>query len=484
MHDPVMDALIVSPCIAGRWRPGGPSWQNVGPGTGNVAAICSRTNDQQVDEAIAVARRCFEKTRLASLAERTSWAERVAGALERRAEDVSRALSSEHGKPLREARAEVLYGILGFRRAAEWARALEGRIIPVDDPAMRVFAVHQPRGVWAALTPWNFPVNIPIEYLGPAIVTGSPIVWKPAPSTSGVAGSVMTAILEADLPTGLVQLVPSDEIALAQHLVTHPDVDAVALTGGPATGDAVAKAAWNKHLLLELGGNGPVIVLDDADLDRAVEVVAASAFTNAGQVCSAAGRILAHEPVADRLVDRVATTARGLVVGPPFDERVTMGPVHTALVAATTNAHVRDAVERGARLVTGGGRLANMPTDLFVEPVVLDNVPLTADIARLETFGPVAPIVRLPNDEAILEAANRSDVGLVAAVVTSSVSRAFWFAERLHCGTVVVNATSNYWELHLPFGGWGGKRSGRGRLGGRTTLEEFTQLKTISVRVA
>jgi acyl-CoA reductase-like NAD-dependent aldehyde dehydrogenase len=484
MGDAGRDTLVVAPFINGQWRTGGTSWQNVGPGTGQVAAVCTRTDQMQIDEAVAVARALYEQTRLAPLRDRTAWAERVAARLEQHSEQLATALSSEHGKPLREARAEVSYGALGFWRAAEWARALEGRIIPVDDPAMRVFAVRQPKGVWAALTPWNFPVNIPIEYLGPAIVTGSPILWKPAPSTSGVAGALMSVILEADLPPGLVQLLPSDEVAVAQYLVTHPGIDAVGLTGGPATGEAVAKAAWNKHLLLELGGNGPVIVLDDADVDLAVEVVAASAFTNAGQVCSAAGRILAHESIADELVERVAQVARALVVGQPFDERVTMGPVHNAAVASTTEAHVRDAVERGAELHTGGGRLANMPTDLFVEPVVLDHVPVEADIARFETFGPVAPIVRLRSDEAILDAANRSDVGLVAAVVTSSVRRAFWFAERLHAGTVVVNATSNYWELSLPFGGWAGKRSGRGRLGGRSTLEEFTQIKTVSMRVA
>jgi acyl-CoA reductase-like NAD-dependent aldehyde dehydrogenase len=472
------------PWVAGAWRDTGTRWENVGPGTGRVEAVCVRSSRSDVDAAAAAARQAFDQARWAPLAERTRWAERIAAGMEHRGDELARLLAAEHGKPLREAKAEVASGVLGFARAAEWARALEGRVVPVDDPGMRAFTIRQPLGVWAALTPWNYPVNIPIEYLGPAVVTGSPILWKPAPSTTLVAAALMDITLEADIPVGLLQLLPSDEVELAQYLVTHPGVDAVALTGGSATGAAVARAAWDKHLLLELGGNGPVIVLDDADPDLAAQVVASSAFTNAGQVCSAAGRVLVHEGVADQLAEHVTSIAAAQVLGGPFEDGVTMGPVHTADVARTTEAHVGDAISRGAVLVHGGARLAGKPTNLFLEPVVLGDVPLEADINRLETFGPVAPLVRLADDAAILAAANRSDLGLVAAVMTRSVERAFRFAERLETGSVVINATSNYWELHLPFGGWAGKRSGRGRLGGRSTLEEFTQVKTISMRMS
>jgi acyl-CoA reductase-like NAD-dependent aldehyde dehydrogenase len=373
----------------------------------------------------------------------------------------------------------VRTGARGFRLAGEAARGLEGSFPPVEDPAKRVVVFRQPRGVWAVLTPWNFPFNIPIEYLGPAVATGSPVVWKPAPTCARIASRLVDLMLRAGLPPGLVNLVHAPDVAVAQHLVTHPGIDAVALTGGSATGDAVARVAWNKHLLLELGGNGPIVVLDDADLEQAAAAVHASAFTNAGQVCSAAGRVLVAEAVADELSESLAGTASGIVLGPPQGPNVTMGPVHTEAVAATMDRHVADAVAAGAVVRSGGSRAPGQATSLFYLPTVLDHVPASAAVAREETFGPIAPLVRA-DDDLLLELANRSDHGLVSAVFTTSLDRAWRFAERLESGTVVVNDTSNYWELHLPFGGRAGKASGRGRLGGRQTVEEFTQLKTVA----
>jgi acyl-CoA reductase-like NAD-dependent aldehyde dehydrogenase len=469
--------------VAGSWRPAGEGWQVTNPATGEPVADVTRATAEDLDTAAATARETWAWSRYAPVADRVGWCERVARVLEDRAGSLARELSEEHGKPLSEATGEIAAGIRGFRLAAEEALRLEGRVIPAMDPNKRVLAVRQPRGVWAVLTPWNFPFNIPIEYLGPALATGSPVIWKPAPSTPRIAARLLTAMRDAELPEGLVQLLLADGVELASRLTTHPAVDAVGLTGGSATGRAVARAAWDKHLLLELGGNGPVIVLDDADLDAAAKAVASSAFTNAGQVCSAAGRVLVSEGAADELVAGVAALARELVVGDPFAPDTTMGPVHQSGVAERTLRHARDAVGQGARLVSGGALVDDAPTPLFVQPTVLDHVPLAAEVATQETFGPIAPVIRLADDEAILAAANAGGLGLISAVFTQSISRAWWFAERLETGSVVVNDQSNYWELHLPFGGRAGKDSGRGRLGGACTLEEFTQIKVISMDV-
>jgi len=469
--------------IAGRWVDDRDHYEIRGPASGALLAHVARATAGDVDRAADAAAAAARNRRHTPLVERTAWCRAVADRIDADAAALAHALAEEHGKPRAEAEAEIAAGALGFRLAAAEAERLDGWIPPVADPHKRVSVIRQPLGAWALITPWNFPFNIPIEYIGPALATASPFVWKPAPTTSRIAVRLLEHLLAAGVPEDLPGLVLSDEVAVAQRLVTHPGIAAVGLTGGSATGRAVARAAWDKHLLLELGGNGPVIVLDDADLERAVPAVAASAFANAGQVCSAAGRILTAGGAADDLVRGLADAAGAIVVGAPDDAATTMGPVHVEAVAATMDRHVEDATGGGATIVAGGARLPGRATPLFYAPTVLDGVGPGALLDREETFGPLAAVVRHGDDDALLAAANASPTGLVAAVFTTSLRRAHRFAEQLESGSVVVNDTSNYWELHLPFGGWAGKASGRGRLGGRTTLEQFTQLKTISMDV-
>lgn len=469
--------------VAGAWSAPAGAFDLRSPATGEPIARVARATAADVDRAVEAAAAAARRRRLTPLADRVAWCTATARLIEERAGALAAELADEHGKTRREAADEVAAGARGFRLAAAEAERLDGWVPPVADPSKRVQVIRQPIGAWALLTPWNFPFNIPIEYLAPAIATASPFVWKPAPTTSRIAVRLCETMLEAGVPEDLVALVLSDEVEVARHLVTHPGIAAVGLTGGSATGRAVARAAWDKHLLLELGGNGPVIVLDDADLERAIPAVAASAFANAGQVCSAAGRVLAAPGIAADLVAGLREAAGAIVVGPPDDPRATMGPVHVESVAATMDRHVADAAASGARVVAGGARLEDRPTRLYYAPTVLDEVPSGGLIDREETFGPLAAVIRHEDDDALLAAANASSTGLVAAVFTESLRRAHRFAEGLESGSVVVNDTSNYWELHLPFGGWAGKESGRGRLGGRQTLEQFTQLKTISFDV-
>lgn len=473
----------LSSVVAGRKIERGEQFDLRSPASGGLLARVHAADAGTLDAAVDAARETFATTRWAGLTERVGWCERAAAAIDAHADALAADLAEEQGKPLHEAVGEVAAGARGFRLAAEAARGLDGYSPPVEDQAKRVVVLRQPRGVWAVLTPWNFPFNIPIEYLGPAVATGSPVIWKPAPTCARIASRLVELLHESGLAPGLVNLVLTDDVAVAQSLVTHRGVDAVGLTGGTRTGEAVARAAWDKHLLLELGGNGPVIVLDDADLDRASAAVASAAFTNAGQVCSAAGRVLVDGTVADVLAEALVRSAGAVVLGAPDGAGVTMGPVHTEAVAATMDRHVADAVGQGATLRAGGRRAGGHPTELYYEPTVIDEVPATAQVAVEETFGPIAPLIRSAGDDELLEIANASAHGLVAAVFTRSLHRAWYFAERLESGSVVINDTSNYWELHLPFGGRAGRASGRGRLGGRHTLEEFTELKTVSFDV-
>ena len=470
--------------VAGRWSFGDDVYGLRSPSSGEHLADVSRCTFEDVDRAVGAAQEAFGHSRWIPLRDRVALCHRCADLIEERTQTLATALSEEHGKPIGESLAEIGVGAYGFRLAAEEARRLDGYSPPTEDPNKRVIVMRQPRGVWAIITPWNFPFNIPIEYLGPALATGTPFVWKPAPTTPRISVLLTELMLEAGALEGVVNLLLTDSVEPAQRLVSHPGVDAVGLTGGTETGAAVARTAWDKHLLLELGGNGPIIVLDDADLEKALPAIVDASFANAGQVCSSAGAVMAEERLADDLVAGLRERTEELVLGSPFAEGVTTGPVHTEAVAGSLDRHVADLLDRGGEVVSGGGRAEGFPTRLYYQPTVADAVPVNSPAVLEETFGPLVPVVRLADDEAILRAANAGRHGLVAAVFTTSLSRAFWFSERLEAGTVVVNDTSNYWELHLPFGGRAGRESGRGRLGGRHTLEEFTQIKTVSLDVS
>jgi succinate-semialdehyde dehydrogenase/glutarate-semialdehyde dehydrogenase len=232
-----------------------------------------------------------------------------------------------------------------------------------------------------------------------------------------------------------------------------------------------------------MGGNGPVIVLADGDVDRAVECTAAGCYTNSGQICSASERILVHEAVHDEFVEKLLERTAGVTVGDPTSEDTDMGPLNNEAVAAKMDRHVADALERGAELLHGGGRVPDMPTDLYYEPTVLDGVTPGMAIDAEESFGPIAPITTVSDVDEAIEIANGIDLGLTSSVFTADLETTYDVAERLETGIVNVNESSTYWEKHLPFGGYTGKRSGVGRLGGRCTIEELTQLKTVIVDV-
>jgi acyl-CoA reductase-like NAD-dependent aldehyde dehydrogenase len=454
------------------------------PATGEPVAEVAAASPADVDQAVERAQEAFERHRWRTPFERASEMERVADVIDRRREELAADLVVEHGKPLSEALGEVASAASGFRLAAAEARRLTGETIPVQDPRKRVMTFRQPRGVCVAITPWNFPINIPVEYVGPALASGNAVILKPAPTTAGIAALLAECIVEAGVPDGLFSLLTGPSVEMASALVEHPDVVVVGFTGSSGVGAAIARLAAGKELVMELGGNGPIIVLDDADRDQAIAAIGSAAFFNAGQSCAAAERIMASSRVHDWLVDGLVDVARSIRLGDPRETGTTMGPVNNEGVAAKMDAHVADARDRGASVAFGGGRMADRPTRLYFEPTVLGGVPDGAAVTREETFGPIAPVSAYADDRSLLAAANASGLGLSSAVFTKDLDRAFWFAERLQTGQVTVNDTSNYWELHLPFGGWAGKASGRGRVGGRHIFDAMTQIRSVAFDVA
>ncbi|MCR6480437.1 aldehyde dehydrogenase family protein [Variovorax sp. ZS18.2.2] len=456
----------------------------VNPANGETMATVPRSSRETVSEAVAAAKAAAFGWAATPVFERAAMCLAIAAAIDTEREAIAYTLSLEQGKVLAEARGEVAKAADGFRLAAELVKQMGGKTLPAEDPSKLVMTIRQPRGVYGVITPWNFPVNIPVEYLAPGIATGNTIVWVPAPSTAWVACALMAALEKAGLPAGVVNLVTGDGATVGDAVVVHPDVTAIAFTGSTATGRRIAERGAGKPMLLELGGNGPVIVLEDADLDAAAAAAAGGAFFNAGQVCAATGLVLAHASVVDRLCEKLVAKAADQVLGNPLHPATTMGPLNNAKVAAKVREHVDDAIAQGARLLCGGRARPDLGSTLFFEPTVIRDVSPGMQIYREETFGPVVPVIAFQDNEQALALALQSEYGLAVGVFTKDVSRGIAMAKAIPAGIVNINAGSTWWEIHLPFGGGSGKKSGIGRLGGMHTLEAMTEIKMITVTLA
>jgi acyl-CoA reductase-like NAD-dependent aldehyde dehydrogenase len=473
--------------VAGAWvdSESGARMQATSPATGEVIGSVPEGTREDVRRAIMAANEAVPAWSALSAFERAHACDRVAAAISARRDDLARTLTLEQGKPLKaEAYDEVDELVEYWRTAAAEATRLEGLMPPSVDADKRVLVYRVPRGVVGVITPWNWPYTMPAEVLAPALAAGNAVVWAPAPTTTVCAVRLAECIAEAQLPAGVFNLVTGPGPVVGDEIAANPGTHAIGFIGSIATGHRVAERAAGKALLLEMGGNGPVVVLDDADLDAAVAATLTASFLCAGQSCTAGERFLVHEAVHDEYLDRLAAAITGEIhLGDPFADETTMGPLNNEPVAAKMDSHVGDAVERGAELLVGGRRAEGFPTRLYYEPTVLDAVTEDMEVAREETFGPVVPITTVRDDEEALRIANSSPYGLLAAVFTQDLRRGLRFAEAARVGWVNVNESSNYWESHLPFGGRAGSQSGVGRVGGRFPLETFTELKTIVVNV-
>ncbi len=373
-----------------------------------------------------------------------------------------------------------------FRMAGEDAKRLAGALPASTSAARRVLVCRVPLGVAAVVSPWNWPYTMGAEIFAPALAAGNTVVWVPAPSTTAcsalLAEVIAAACAGAGLPAGVFNFVSGPGPIVGDALVSHRAVAAVGFVGSAATGARVAARSAGKAQILELGGNGPMVVLDDADLGLATGAALEAAYLCAGQSCTAGERFLVHAAVRGEFVDRVvAATAQRVRLGDPFDPATTMGPLNNEPTAAKFDRHVADAVARGATLRCGGHRAVSsgFATKLYAEPTVIDGVTPDMAIAAEETFGPVVPVVEVASADEALELTNAAPFGLTAAVFTGDLERGLAFAERARAGWVNVNASTNLWESHLPFGGRSGTVSGSGRVGGRYVMDAFTEPKTI-----
>jgi acyl-CoA reductase-like NAD-dependent aldehyde dehydrogenase len=472
--------------IDGDWcdAAGGATVEATSPATGESLGPVAEGGRRDARRAIEAANAAFRAWAARTGFERGALLHRVAAACERRRDDLARICALDQGKPLKaEAEVEVGELIEFFRMAAEDAKRLEGRIPESAAPGRRVLLLRRPVGVLGLITPWNWPYTMPAEVLAPALGCGCTVVWTPAPSTAVCSGVLAECVAEADLPPGVFNFVLGPGPEVGDELAMNPGTHAVAFTGSTQTGMIVSRQAAGKVQLLEMGGNGPFVVMDDADLEAAAKAAQVGCFLGAGQSCSAAERLLVHEAVREEFVSRLAEEVeRDVRLGNPLEEATTLGPLNNEPGAAKMDEHVADAVERGAEVVVGGARADGFPTRLYWPATVLDRVPPNSIAVTQETFGPIAPIVSIGSLEEAIVQTNSQSFGLMAAIFTRDVGAGLRFADSVQMGLVNINETTNYWEAHLPWGGRGRSESGIGRVGGRYPMETLTELQTVLVR--
>lgn len=468
------------PLIDGKWASGDVTEAAMSPSSGRHFADVVLGDANTVDEAVTSAKGALPDWSRASPFERAAVLRDAAGAVTARREELARLLTEDQGKPLGEAFDEVDELAVYLIMAGEDAKRLEGSMPPSVSAGRRVLESRLALGVIGVITPWNWPFTMGAEIFAPALAAGNTVVWVPAPTTSACSGLLAELLSQTSLPPGVFNFVPGKGPVVGDALAGHKDVAGIGFIGSVATGQVVSARAAGKAQLLELGGNGPMVVLDDADLALAAEASLEAAYLCAGQSCTAGERFLVHEAVAKEFVERVvALTEEGIRLGDPFDPATTMGPLNNEPTAAKFDRHLADALSRGARCCAGGRRSTAFPTNLYAEATVLDQVGPEMEIALEETFGPVVPVMTVSSAQHALDLTNSSPFGLTAAVFTEDLEKGLAFAEAARTGWVNINASTNLWESHLAFGGRAGSISGRGRVGGRNVLEAFSEQKTI-----
>ena len=455
----------------------GRSFETLDPATEQVITRVAEADAADVDAAVRSARAALDgpwgRMRAADRGQALlRWAELI----RRDADALVELESLDSGKPVSAIRRQDLPAVLDtLAYYAGWADKINGQVVPARPDAL-TYTVREPVGVVGAIVPWNFPLMIGMWKIAPALACGCTVVLKPAELTPLTALRLGELALEAGLPPGVLNVVPGFGKTAGAALVDHPEVDKVTFTGSPGVGRQILQgAAGNlKRVTLELGGKSANIIFPDADLDAATRAAASAIFFNAGQVCSAGSRILAHESIYDRVVERVATRAALVRLGDPRDAATSMGPVISAGQMKRVLDYIEIGRQEGAQIVTGGVRRGR--TGFFVEPTVLTDVDHAMRISQEEIFGPVAAVIRFKDEEEAIRLANGTRYGLAAGVWTADITRGHRFVRRLKAGTVWVN-TFGPTDIRLP---WGGARdSGFGREHGESAIENFTEPKAV-----
>ena len=465
-------------CIDGRWldADSGASFDVTNPASGDVIGTVPDMGQAETRRAIAAADRALPAWRSKVVKERAQLLRRWFELIVEAADDLALMMTTEQGKPLAEARGEVMYAASFVEWYAEQIRRSNGDVIPTTGQDRRLLVIRQPVGVCAMITPWNFPAAMITRKVAPALAAGCTVVVKPAEQTPFTALALAALAEQAGIPRGVINVVTGDPVAIGAELTSSDTVRKLSFTGSTEVGRLLMSQCGPtvKRLSLELGGNAPFIVFDDADLDAALEGALASKYRNAGQTCVCANRLLVQSGVYDRFAAMLAEAVARMKVGPGVDDGVSIGPLIDMAAIDKVESHIADALAGGARVLAGGGRHALGGT--FFQPTVLADVTPAMRVAREETFGPVAPLFRFDSDDEAISMANATEFGLAAYFYSRDVGRIFRVAEALEYGMVGVNTGIMSNEVS-PFGGV--KHSGIGREGSIYGIDEYLEMKSI-----
>ena len=467
--------------IDGQWVEGGPLMGVTNKYTGEVIGTLPTARHEDVDAAIAAAQRAAPRMADLPAHKRSEILARAAALLRERKEDFARTIAAEAGKALKYARIEVERGITTFTIAAEEARRIHGETVPLDAvPAGEGyfgFYVRRPVGVIAAISPFNFPLNLVAHKVAPAIAAGNTVVLKPASTTPLTAVKLCQVLAEAGLPPGALNLVVGPGSTVGEWLVSDPRVGKVSFTGSPAVGRRITEIAGIKKITLELGNTSPVIVAPDADLDFVAQRCAVGAYYNSGQVCISVQRIYSQRQVYEPFTEKFVRASEAMVVGDPLDERVDVGPMIDVREAQRIESWVREAQAGGAKVLTGGRR-----EGAVYWPTVLTEVQPEMKVVAQEAFAPVASVIACDDFEEALRQADATEYGLQVSVFTRDIHRVFQAIRRLNFGGVIINDTPAFRADHMPYGG--NRQSGLGREGVRYAIEEMTNIQMVAIRLA
>jgi len=451
------------------------------PATGEIVGRVPKLGAAETEAAIAAAERAMPAWAARTAKDRAQVLRAWFDLIMAHQDVLARILTREQGKPLAEAKGEIAYAASFIEWFAEEAKRIYGEVVPGHMPDKRIVVLKQPIGVVAAITPWNFPAAMITRKLAPALAAGCTTVLKPASQTPFTALALAVLAEEAGVPAGVINVITGSAAAIGGALTASPVVRKLTFTGSTEIGAKLYEqsAPTIKKLSLELGGNAPFIVFDDADLDAAVAGAIASKYRNAGQTCVCANRLYVQAGIHDRFVEALAKAVDGLVVGSGLDQGTTIGPLIDEAAVAKAQQHVDDAVSKGARIVTGGK--AHPLGGRYFQPTIIEGVKAGMVVLNEETFGPVAPIIRFEDESDAIAKANATEFGLAAYFYARDMSRAWRVAEALESGIVGINTGLISTEV-APFGGV--KASGLGREGSRHGIDDYLEIKYLCIGIA